>query len=212
VNQKNKNWIEGIVVAVVLVLVAYYSRRYQDMLKSYIEQHPIWGIILYVLIGIIDAIAGPGLSIPLIPIAGHVWGTLGGALLTIAGWAGGSILAFMLVRHYGPLIIERFSSADKINRIKKYIPARRHLFWGIVLLRLVLPMDVFSFALGILTDVDLKTYATATLIGVAPSAILLSFLGTLPPVFEITGFIIGGAVFVWFLYLISRGPRTQHSP
>src|SRR5258708_350805 len=203
-NLKNKNWVNAVITAVLLILIAYFSRQYEEFLKNLIGQHPISGLIIYVLIGIIDAIAGPGISLAFIPVAARIWGVFGGALLTTVGWAGGSIIAFILVRHYGPSLIERLTSMEKIERIKKYIPHKKYLFWGIVLLRLALPMDVFSYALGLLTDVDLDTYAAATIIGVAPSAVLLSYLGKLPASFEIASFAIGGAVFIWLSYIIGR--------
>ena len=60
----------------------------------------------------------------------------------------------------------------------RFIP--EDLFWSIVFVRLVLPMDVISYVLGLFTDIRWATYVGATALGLTPSAVLLAYVGKLP--------------------------------
>jgi uncharacterized membrane protein YdjX (TVP38/TMEM64 family) len=86
----------------------------------------------------------------------------------------------------------------------KYIPD--DLFWSIVLLRLVMPMDVMSYVLGLLTDISWSRYMLATAMGLTPSAFVLAYLGKLPHAYEIIMFGVGAAV-VLAAALVSRHRR-----
>jgi hypothetical protein len=48
-------------------------------------------------------------------------------------------------------------------------------FWNIVLLRMVIPVDVLSYALGLFVPMPLSRYVLATAIGVSPFAIIFAF-------------------------------------
>jgi uncharacterized membrane protein YdjX (TVP38/TMEM64 family) len=82
------------------------------------------------------------------------------------------------------------------------------VFWSIVLVRLVLPMDVISYVLGLFTDIEWPKYVAATAIGLTPSAFLLAYLGKLPNAYEIIAFGIGGMLLVGSLLVARRKRRT----
>ena len=50
-------------------------------------------------------------------------------------------------------------------------------FMSVVLLRMVLPVDVLSYALGFFSDISLWRYTTATIIGIAPFAFIFAYAG-----------------------------------
>jgi len=68
-----------------------------------------------------------------------------------------------------------------------------------VLLRMVMPMDVISYVLGLFTDMKWSRYVVATALGVAPSAFVLAFLGKLTHAYELITFGIGGAAIIWMV-------------
>ncbi len=204
-NGDSINWVSIISVVILLSIFSYFARVYIEPIKTFVENNQSWGIFTYLTVGIVDAVIGPGLSLPLIPIAGRIWGSFAAGLLTIAGWVSGSLIAFLLVRVYGKPLVKHFVSINKVNKIRTHIP--KNLFWGIVLVRLAFPMDVFSYALGLFTEISVAKYFWATLIGVAPSAFILAYIGKLPLSFEITTYIIGGCIFIWLAYFVRKVTR-----
>src|SRR5436309_2932141 len=83
-------------------------------------------------------------------------------------------------------VVRKLTSWQRVQRMKRYIP--EDLFWSIVLVRLVLPMDVISYVLGLFTDIGWLKYAAATAIGLTPSAFVLAYVGKLPNAYEIITF------------------------
>ena len=161
---------------------------------------------LYILLNILDAVLAPGATLPLIPVAAHVWGPILAALATTAGWTAGSLIAFLIARRWGAPLVRKLTSLQRVQRMRRYIP--EDLFWSIVLVRLVLPMDVISYVLGLFTDIGWSKYAAATAIGLTPSAFVLAYVGKLPNAYEIIAFGVGGMLLVASL-LVARRKRTR---
>ncbi len=65
---------------------------------------------------------------------------------------------------------------EAVDRIEDKIPNDIG-FGGIVVLRMILPVDVVSFALGLLKRLRFRTYAVASLIGILPFAFVISYAG-----------------------------------
>ena len=86
--------------------------------------------------------------------------------------------------------------------MKRYIP--QDVFWSIVVLRLVMPMDLLSYLLGLFTHISWGKYAAATALGVTPPAFLLAYLGKLPHAYDIFAFGIGGVVVVAYIMVVRR--------
>ena len=88
-----------------------------------------------------------------------------------------------------------------MKRLRPYVP--KNPFWSVVLLRLVVPMDVISYVLGLFTDIGWLKYAAATAIGLTPSAFLLAYLGKLPNAYEISA-VGAGVILVAMSVLTAR--------
>jgi uncharacterized membrane protein YdjX (TVP38/TMEM64 family) len=65
-----------------------------------------------------------------------------------------------------------------VKRLRRYVP--RHPFWSVVMLRLVMPMDVISYVLGLFADMTWRRYVLATALGLTPSAFILTYIGKTP--------------------------------
>src|SRR5213078_3231168 len=118
------------------------------------------GGFVYFALNVLDAVLAPGLTLPLIPVAARAWGHIPAALVTIAGWTTGSLVAFLIARRWGYPIVRKITSIERVKRLKRYIP--ENLFWSVVVLRAVMPMDVLSYVLGLFTDMSWPSYIAAT--------------------------------------------------
>lgn len=197
-------------MAAVLVAAFVVAHRYSESLTNFVDARPIAGSLLYLALNVIDAVVAPGATLPLIPVAAHAWGRIPAALITTAGWTLGSLIAFLIARHWGYPLVKKITSLERVKRLKQYIP--ENLFWSVVLLRMVMPMDVISYALGLFTAMPWRDYVLATALGVAPSAFVLAFLGKLPHGYEFIMIGIGAAAVVWFIFSSRRRSRGVGIP
>lgn len=206
---RRREYVTLLVVGAVLVGAVFVARAYADSLRAFIDQHTRWGVFLYLTLNVVDAVVAPGATLPLIPVAAHAWGPVPAALATTVGWTIGSLIAFLIARRWGYPLVSKLTSLERVRRMRRYIP--EDLFWSIVLARLVLPMDVISYVLGLFTDIGWSRYATATALGVTPSAFLLAYLGKLPHSYEIIALGIGG-VLVAVSVIVARRKRRAPQP
>jgi uncharacterized membrane protein YdjX (TVP38/TMEM64 family) len=67
-----------------------------------------------------------------------------------------------------------------------------------------LPSDLLSYALGLFSSVKLRTFAFATFIGFIPLALIFSYLGVLPPIYQVIGFVVLGLVIILLYFYRER--------
>ena len=65
-------------------------------------------------------------------------------------------------------------SEKDIVKYHKYIPEDVN-FWWVVFLRMVIPVDVLSCVVGLLTNMSLWKYTLATIISIAPFSFIFSY-------------------------------------
>ncbi len=116
----------------------------------------------------------PGL--PLAVGAGMLWGIYPGFVLTLLGGFLGSVVAYFIGRRLGRDFV--YAVTGRRFSFKQGVPTRAaSIFIGITRLVPILPFDVVSYAAGI-AKIPLARYAVATLIGMAPSTLLVVYLGS----------------------------------
>jgi uncharacterized membrane protein YdjX (TVP38/TMEM64 family) len=145
------------------------------VLEQWMTTHRTLGMVAYVLFAIASVVLLPFSSLPLLPLAARLFGIVPTALLSIAGWWIGSLLAFLIARWSRPYL-GHIASLEKIDQIATTIPSDIG-FIGIVTLRMVLPTDLVSFALGLIRPLSFRLHAIATLIGIIPFAFVWSAAG-----------------------------------
>jgi uncharacterized membrane protein YdjX (TVP38/TMEM64 family) len=123
--------------------------------------------------------------LPLIPLVVTLWGSFVAAVLSIVGWTIGAIIAFFLARRFGRPLISKIVNLDRIDEIGSAIPEKQ-LFLTVVFFRIIFPVDILSYALGLFTKMKPKPYVLASLIGISPFAFILSYGVTLPISYQIT--------------------------
>ena len=200
-----REYLSLAVVAAVLVAAVWLARSHAESLKEFIDHHAIQGVAVYIVLNVLDAVIAPGATLPLIPIAARAWGRVPAALVTTVGWTAGSLVAFYIARRWGSPIVKKLTSMERVKRLRPYVP--EHPFWSVVLLRLVVPMDVISYVLGLFTEMTWPSYGLATALGLTPSAFILTYIGKTPRAYDIIMFGIGGAVLGWIVYSTRRGAR-----
>lgn len=144
-------------------------------LEEWIAKHHFLGIAVYIIFVAASVVLLPFSSLPLLPLAARVFGVWGTALLSIFGWWIGCLIAFQIAR-LGRRYLEKFTSLEAVDRLERKIPPDIG-FAGIVILRMILPVDLTSFALGLLKHLPFSTYAIASLIGIIPFAFVWSYAG-----------------------------------
>jgi uncharacterized membrane protein YdjX (TVP38/TMEM64 family) len=144
-------------------------------LEKWITDHRILGIAVYVVFVAASVVLLPFSSLPLLPLAARVFGVWLTSILSIIGWWIGCLIAFQIAR-LGRSTLERVTSLSAVDRLEQKIP-KDVGFAGIVILRMIFPTDIVSFALGLLKHLPFSTYAIASLIGIIPFAFVWSYAG-----------------------------------
>ncbi|MEX0932988.1 MAG: VTT domain-containing protein [Candidatus Pacearchaeota archaeon] len=188
VSEKTKSILGITIILGLFILSSYLVKQNLEFLQNLIGGN-YYGLLIYVFIGIFAVVFAPVSMMPLVPIASNVYGFFLGAFATWLGWILGSIIAFIFARKYGVKLIQKIISLKEIYKWESKIP-KENMFVNILLLRMVFPVDILSYALGILSKVNFKTYLLATAIGIVPFTIIFSYLGMLPTWYQITGIII----------------------
>lgn len=195
-------------LAIVFVLVSVFARAHKTQITNLIHIGGGIGEISFIILTALFVVFIIPLDIVLlIPIGAAVWGPIPTALMSIAGWTLGATIAFSIARNLGTPTVKRLVGLTRINAVADRIP-KNDLFWTVVLLRMLVSVDVLSYALGLLSAMPLGSYVLATAIGVAPFGFYFAYAGTLPFLYQIfaisLAFILAGVVLI--KYRIVREP------
>lgn len=171
--------VSAVCMLVFFVAISIGATLYAEQLGTLADKQGVAGIIGYVGVTVIAVVAAPLSSLPLMPVATTMWGPVVAALTSIVGWILGSLVAFWIARTYGRVVVGRLMSLDRIDTVSKRILGNRHLPM-LILLRMVVPVDILSYALGLTTTVSLRNYIIATCIGVIPFAFVFAYASSLP--------------------------------
>lgn len=166
-------------ISLALFLFALFILSSDDVVnffKGYMEGS-VWGPLAFIGALIAAVVLAPVTVVPLIPLAGSVFGPFWAGVLSVIGWTLGAIAAYLLARYIGKPIVKYIVPLESIEKFEARLSGQA-TFWGLVALRIVVPVDVLSFAVGLFTRMPLYPYALATLIGVTPFSFIFSYGGT----------------------------------
>jgi uncharacterized membrane protein YdjX (TVP38/TMEM64 family) len=175
-------------IVVIFILISYLAQNKLINLGFFSDNVGII-ILFYMAILVAEAVIAPINTMPLIPLASEVFGWWQAAIYTLIGWTLGAFIVFILSQKYGKLLIRKLISLEKLEKYERIIPTE-HIFMNIVILRLFMPLDIVSYALGLFTNVKKGHYLLATLIGYAPLAFFVAYLGTVSTSYQIIGAVI----------------------
>ncbi len=115
-------------------------------------------------------------SVPLDLAAGAVFGPFYGALYAVIGAEIGAIICFLLARALGRDVLSKLLKLETVFCQM----CTDHQLMGLVFFARLIPIfsfDVVSYGAG-LTNISLKTFALATLFGMAPPTFAFTYLGS----------------------------------
>lgn len=166
------------------ILSSYLSQLNQDNLKAIIALGGTFGKIVYIFLLILAVVIAPLETLPLLPIAVIVWGRNLAAIYSIIGWFLGALIAFALARVFGQKLVCKIMKKNDLEEWRKLLP-KKHIFWTIVLARLILPVDIASYLVGLFTNISWTSYITASLIGIIPFGFFYAYGATLPVIWQL---------------------------
>lgn len=201
-----KSALELVGLVLTFLIISYFVQEDIEFFKGLIGEG-FSGMVIYVLLVLLAIVVAPISSIPFIPLASKLWGWKVVALLNIFSWTLGSWIVFIIARKWGVPIVRKLFSIEKINKIESKIPSE-NVFWSVVFLRMIVPVDVLSYALGLFSKMKVSHYFLASFLGVIPIATAFAYFGELPWIYQIVvGLTISVLVFV---VLIIREIRTSN--
>jgi uncharacterized membrane protein YdjX (TVP38/TMEM64 family) len=205
---KIKSFIKIFIVIVLFMLLSYLAPKNIDTFRTLIGKG-LFSMLLYVLVLVIAIVIAPVSAMPLLPIASNLWGWFLAAMLSIIGWwVIGATMAFTIARKYGVSLVKKLVPIKKIASIESRIP-KKNIFWSIVFSRIVVPVDILSYALGLFSQINTKRYVLATIIGVSPFAFIFAYLGTMPFYYQIIALSIGILIFLSGLLVAIRYNKAE---
>lgn len=113
-------------------------------------------------------------TMPLVLVAGSLYGPWWGMALTVVGDNLSANISFVLGRFFG----RRYVKESERGWLKKYDELLTHDgFMAVLLMRLLyFPFDIVNFGSGI-SGIPYRQYLVATLIGLMPAIVTFTFLG-----------------------------------
>jgi len=188
-----------LLIVLFFVLFSYLVQENPDFFNGLIVDNFL-GMFVYILLNIIAVVFAPITVLPLIAVATGLWGWVIAGVITILGWFFGSVIAFLIARKFGVPLVARFVSLDKIYEIEEKASIGNN-FWSVLLLRMLIPVDILSYVLGLFSKIRLMPYAIATIIGITPFAFAFAYLGSVPIIYQIIlGLIVLILFSVWIIY------------
>lgn len=202
-NERDNKLISSIELGLVLIMffvISFLVQRNLEFFKQFINYNFL-GVLIYIIIVIIAIIFAPISSIPLIPLMSGIWGWIFTGLISWLSWTAGAIIVFYISRKWGVTLVSKLIPIKSLRKIEKKIPTENE-FWIILLLRMMIPVDILSYALGLFSDVSFAKYLLATAVGILPVTFLLAYAGAVS--FKMQMIIFGLVVLIAFIVLMTR--------
>jgi len=199
----NKNTILSILgiatILILFILASFIVHTYESEINMLTERGGAFGMIAYIFIVVLAIVIAPISTVPLIPLASGLWGWFMAGVLSITGWAIGAQIAFHLARRFGKPLVEKLISIEKLTKFEERF-SKEHIFWTIVFLRIVIPVDILSYAIGLFSNIKSSIYFFATVIGILPFAFVLAYAGTLTVWLQLIVFLVVATIFIsWYV-------------
>lgn len=164
------------IFSIALFVLAFTGGDSYDIFKISVQKNIFYGILVFVFLEVSSIIIAPVTTIFLIPVASQIFGPFLTAILSLFGWVIGSVIAFLLARRFGRPFLEKIVDPKKLEKYRNYISSDAE-FLTVILLRIIMPVDILSYAVGLFTVMRFKKYLLATIIGITPFAFIYSYGG-----------------------------------
>lgn len=143
--------------------------------KGIIEQHPLAGAALFVVLSSLAAMLAFFSSAVLVPPAVYAWGPVVCAALLWLGWMLGGLVSYGLAYRFGAPVMRWLAPGKSIEKYQSKI--RQQASFGFILLfQLALPSEIPGLVLG-LAHFPLEKYLLALAVAELPYAVGTTMLG-----------------------------------
>lgn len=193
--------VVGIAATIFFVVTAYVSQVYNVELQNMVSNAGIFAPLVYILLNILSIVIAPLSSGFLVPVAANGFGPLQTAAYSILSWLAGSIIAFYIARRYGYGEVKELKICKRIRRMEEDM-SEWQMYSFIILLRMALPADVLSYALGLFSTISYRVFIWTTLIGITPFALLFSYASVSSVVYQVGVMMLCGASFLAAMYFL----------
>lgn len=204
---KRKIKIEiAVTLAIVIglfILVSLIVNHNLGFFKDLIQDNYILGIVVFILFEVVSIVIAPITSIPLIPIASMTYGVFLTSIFNIVGGIIGSMIDFWIGRSFGKRFAARFVSIEQAESAIQAI-SKKNKFLTMIILRMIAPPDVLSYGLGIFTKIGYGFFIITMIIGIVPGSVYIAFLGSLPILYQLAGWILGAIIILLTLAILFR--------
>jgi len=164
----------------IVLVIILTSSLFFDIPRMYIEgmigDNKVLVGATYFLLTVITTVVAPFAGLPLAPTVSIIVGPFLTGVYSVFGWTIGAIIAFFIARHVARPVLCRFIDMGRVERYEKYIP-EKHIFLWLIFLRVIIPVDILSYAIGLTKRVQFPMYVFSTLIGVIPFSFIWSYGG-----------------------------------
>ncbi|MBI2029881.1 VTT domain-containing protein [Candidatus Gottesmanbacteria bacterium] len=196
VSTKTKALFGLILIIALFVLTSYFVKQNIDIFKELIGNSQL-GLLIWFLFTVIAVVIAPITNMFLMPLVSNVYGWIETAIVTLAAWSIGSFIVFYLCRKYGVNLVKKLVSLNHIYKIESRIP-KENMFLNLLFLRMIVPVELLSYAVGLFSKVNFRTYAITTVLGLIPIAFLFSYIGVISLQYQI----LGGITIILLIILI----------
>lgn len=171
-----------------------------EALRDWVASFGAWGPAVFFLVQFVQVIVAPIPGGVTALAGGLLFGFWKGFALSVAGMAGGSIVAFLLAKRFGrPLV--KFFVGEAI--MAKYIDAMGSRSLGLLFMMFLLPFfpdDALCFVAG-LTGMPIGLFLVFVCIARPPGMVFSSLVGAGTFTIPIVGWVIIALASIAFLYL-----------
>ncbi len=188
------------------VLISQLSQQYADVLTEVTQQTGWYGVLSYVGITVAAIVIAPLGTGFLLPVAANSFGPFWAGTYSIIGWVIGSLIAFVLARRYGQGFVKDMTLVRRIHQFEARLP-HTHFILLLVVLRMLLPVDLMSYALGFGSSVAFAPFMVTTVLGVTPFAYLFSYASVASVSIQVVVGVLGMVAFLFGVYFMHQ----QHS-
>jgi len=164
----------SVVLFLALIIVSIFWQAPVEFLEQFITGHSFISVSVFIFLMTISTVFAPITIIPMVPFVALLLGPFYTAIYSVIGWSVGSAIAFWIARNLGKPVLLKMVSEEQFTKYHKYIPEDIG-FWWVVFLRMVLPVDILSYVVGLLTNMKMPAYLLATIIGVSPFSFLFAY-------------------------------------
>ncbi len=183
--EKLKALTELIAIIALFIFFSFIIQKNIHFFDQLINKS-LTGILIYILIVIIAMVFAPITSIPLIPVMSAIWGWPLTAIISVIAWTTGAIAIFGITRKLGTKTLSKLIPMDQLYKIEKKMP-EKNIIISTLFLRMIIPADILSYALGFFTKMKFAPYVIISFIGFIPGAFILAYIGKIHFIYQLIG-------------------------